>query len=206
MALIHCPHCGQFISDKASTCPKCGYNLTQPQHSGNGNGGNAIIIVLIVAIVLVVLGVGIYLMSTHVVGNKMNAEASDSDSVAVDAAASDTTMLDSSYIVGQQYDNAATDASSDNSSNTDYSSGTSNADYDWLSYRKADYSDISDVPSSELRIMRNWIYARHGYIFRSDDLRRYFSQFDWYTPQYHDVSSQLNDIERYNVLFLKNNE
>lgn len=31
MALIQCPECGNTISDKASTCPKCGYPLINLQ-------------------------------------------------------------------------------------------------------------------------------------------------------------------------------
>ena len=35
---------------------------------------------------------------------------------------------------------------------------------------------------SELRIIRNTIYAQHGYIFNSADLQKHFNQFDWYMP------------------------
>lgn len=36
---------------------------------------------------------------------------------------------------------------------------------------------ISQISKSELRIIRNLIYARHGYIFRSNDLRNLFTQY-----------------------------
>ena len=29
MALISCPECGKEVSDKAKTCPHCGYSLTE---------------------------------------------------------------------------------------------------------------------------------------------------------------------------------
>ncbi|WP_078775722.1 YARHG domain-containing protein [Fibrobacter intestinalis] len=29
-------------------------------------------------------------------------------------------------------------------------------------------------------ILRNSIFARHGYIFKSEDLKAYFSKFNWY--------------------------
>lgn len=35
---------------------------------------------------------------------------------------------------------------------------------------------------SELRILRNAIYAFHGYVFKSADLDRYFKKCDWYFP------------------------
>jgi hypothetical protein len=34
----------------------------------------------------------------------------------------------------------------------------------------------------DLDLMRNTIYAQHGYAFSSKDLQDYFSQFDWYMP------------------------
>ena len=34
MALIKCPECGENISDKANTCPHCGYTLKKKESSG----------------------------------------------------------------------------------------------------------------------------------------------------------------------------
>jgi hypothetical protein len=34
----------------------------------------------------------------------------------------------------------------------------------------------------ELRILRNTVYAQHGYAFKSTDLQDFFSQFEWYLP------------------------
>lgn len=31
MALINCPECNKEISDKATSCPNCGYNLPKPE-------------------------------------------------------------------------------------------------------------------------------------------------------------------------------
>lgn len=38
MALIKCPACGTIISDKASICPKCGYQMSYSTHQNDGNG------------------------------------------------------------------------------------------------------------------------------------------------------------------------
>jgi hypothetical protein len=70
--------------------------------------------------------------------------------------------------------------------------------------RKLTYNDIQGLSASELRIMRNEIYARHGYIFQDDMLRNYFSQKEWYAPKTKNVS--LSSIEQYNVLFIKGYE
>lgn len=78
--------------------------------------------------------------------------------------------------------------------------------YDWLSERYADYSDVSDKDSEDLRIMRNYIYARHGHIFKSPELAEYFSQYSWYEPRYTDVGYDLNNIEIANVTFIQRYE
>jgi len=66
--------------------------------------------------------------------------------------------------------------------------------------------DIRSMSKQDLRILRNEIYARHGYIFKSKDLRDYFSAKDWYHPQYSDVSNLLNTIEKRNVAFIQRHE
>ncbi|MFM7769278.1 MAG: YARHG domain-containing protein, partial [Bacteroidota bacterium] len=34
----------------------------------------------------------------------------------------------------------------------------------------------------ELSILKNTIYAQHGYVFKTDFLKNHFSQFSWYIP------------------------
>jgi hypothetical protein len=56
--------------------------------------------------------------------------------------------------------------------------------------------DLSYKSCWELKVMRNEIYARYGYKFKSKDMREYFLRQDWYTPLYDDVSGRLSDWER----------
>ena len=44
--------------------------------------------------------------------------------------------------------------------------------------------DFKDYPPLLLHLLKNEIYARHGYIFRNEDLNNYFRGMIWYTPQY----------------------
>jgi len=64
-------------------------------------------------------------------------------------------------------------------------------------------SDLNQYSSSELRILRNAIFAKHGYIFKSDDLKNYFAQFNWYSPRVADVNSKLSAIEKKNIATIK---
>ncbi len=40
--------------------------------------------------------------------------------------------------------------------------------------------DLKKLSDEELRYAVNEIYARHGYIFKDDQLRTYYEQYDWY--------------------------
>lgn len=75
--------------------------------------------------------------------------------------------------------------------------------YEYLREREMTYDDVKDKSAEELRLMRNYIFARRGYIFESEDLKEYFEQFSWYVPLYYDVTPRLSDIEKYNVNFIK---
>lgn len=78
--------------------------------------------------------------------------------------------------------------------------------YDFVCERIVTESDLVGLNSTDLRIMRNWIFARHGYIFRTQELKDYFSQYPWYNPRYTDVSSMLSSVEIKNADFIKRHE
>lgn len=75
-----------------------------------------------------------------------------------------------------------------------------------VSARKLTYNDISPLNKAQLRLLRNTIYARHGYIFKSDDLKNHFSKCSWYSPRHADVTGMLSGVEKYNVQFIKKYE
>lgn len=64
--------------------------------------------------------------------------------------------------------------------------------------------DLRGLTSDELEIARNEIYARHGYIFVSDEWKDFFIDRPWYTPTSKEVS--LNNIEEYNVSMILKEE
>ena len=78
--------------------------------------------------------------------------------------------------------------------------------YDMACTRELTESDLAGLSAEELKVMRNWIFARHGYKFRTDEMRAYFSQQPWYEPLYDDVSGMLTDIELRNIDFIKSHE
>ena len=63
-------------------------------------------------------------------------------------------------------------------------------------------SELKGVSKNNLQMAINEIYARNGYKFKSDDIRKYFEQFSWYKPDETDmnkVSGRLNSTEKANV-------
>jgi hypothetical protein len=60
-------------------------------------------------------------------------------------------------------------------------------------------SDLENKTLSELRIKRNEIYAKHGFIFKSQDLTDYFLKFEWYDPKYPNVDKFLSEIDKTNL-------
>ena len=71
----------------------------------------------------------------------------------------------------------------------------------FTSTRYLDPSELYGMSAWEKKIMRNEIYARHGYIFETSDMRNYFNAQSWYTPVTRSV--KLSKIEEYNVQLIK---
>lgn len=60
--------------------------------------------------------------------------------------------------------------------------------------------DLENKLKTDLKIMRNEIFARYGYIFKSGgEMEKYFKLQDWYSEQYENVNSFLTDIEKANI-------
>ena len=74
------------------------------------------------------------------------------------------------------------------------------------SNKRLKHSDVSYLSKYELKIMRNEIFARHGYIFKTSAMAQYFSGQSWYRPLHKDVSSKLSTTEKDNVNFIKRYE
>lgn len=63
-------------------------------------------------------------------------------------------------------------------------------------------ADLKNLKKLELEILRNTIFARHGYTFKKKSFRQFFDPVEWYVPISDDVSSQLTVIEKQNIKLL----
>ncbi len=75
--------------------------------------------------------------------------------------------------------------------------------YPFTSQRYLTREELSSFSDAELKLMRNEIFARHGYIFKTDAMNRYFSRQPWYRPQSDNVIDRLSPIELANVTTIK---
>lgn len=64
--------------------------------------------------------------------------------------------------------------------------------------------DISGLSKSELEIMQNEIYARHGLIFKSKNINTYFIKQEWYKPKFYNVNNFLSEVEKENLEYIEN--
>ncbi len=78
-------------------------------------------------------------------------------------------------------------------------------DVSLLVYRLRIYQ-IGQLAPEELRVLRNTIFALHGYSFESVELSDHFTQQTWYRPRQEFSESDLSDIDRYNVELILNYE
>lgn len=79
-------------------------------------------------------------------------------------------------------------------------------DYPQASQRALTENELMEMPPDVLRIMRNEMYARHGYNFKIKDMRAHFDNQDWYMPMHHDVRGTLTALEKKNETLIKRYE
>jgi hypothetical protein len=67
--------------------------------------------------------------------------------------------------------------------------------------------DVENMYKRDLEVMRNAIYARHGYSFRNRQMRYFFdNHVSWYVPVSTDVTNDLTELEKKNIDLIKRYE
>ena len=69
-------------------------------------------------------------------------------------------------------------------------------------YKILTEKDIDHLSKEEMAFLRNEIFARHGHVFKTDRMKDYFSEKEWYFPLIYDATDNLNAIEKENVSFI----
>lgn len=63
-------------------------------------------------------------------------------------------------------------------------------------------ADVENLKKGDLTIIRNTIYARHGYSFKNRPLRVFFDAQSWYIPVHTDIKADFTEIEKENIKLL----
>ena len=61
---------------------------------------------------------------------------------------------------------------------------------------------LKNLKKSDLELVKNTIYARHGLIFKSVKMQRYFNDCDWYLPVSENINAELTPLEKTNMELL----
>ena len=143
--------------------------------------------------------------SNSTTDNNYTDDDSDYDSSEDDYSDNDSDSGD--YDDDSDYDDDEDADSEDEDVYTDYAF----VDYviDDSDSRYLDDDDLSSLSKDELKLARNEIFARYGYIFKSKELKDYFSGKDWYEPSIKPSKwkdSMLNKYEKKNVKLIKKYE
>lgn len=70
------------------------------------------------------------------------------------------------------------------------------------SKQKLAEKDLKNLRKLDLEIIKNSVFARHGYAFKKQTYRNFFEQTDWYIPVSNNVDSDLSPMEKENVALL----
>ena len=75
----------------------------------------------------------------------------------------------------------------------------------WVIGSSRDYTenDFNGWNKEDLRILRNYFFARNNFCFQSKELTNYFSKYSWYQPLFNDVGNSFSDLQTNNVHFIK---
>lgn len=62
--------------------------------------------------------------------------------------------------------------------------------------------EVENLRKGDITIIRNTIYARHGYSFKNRPLRVFFDAQEWYIPVHTNIKNDFTEIEKQNIQLL----
>jgi len=161
--------------------------------------------IVVVCLAVIAVGAGCFFMGQNSSDNSENETSTEiTDSSKMDGVIN--AEIISVDFSSDENESEETEHQSKDTDSDDVATDADKGRYVFASERLLTKDDIAGLSYSDLRIMRNEIFARHGYIFKTKDMQEYFNAQSWYIPRFSDVSDQLNEIEKKNVAFIKSYE
>ncbi len=223
-----CPKCGKKLPDTALFCGGCGYSYNEPQNTEpaktpiaqrpvtpkkKGKGG--IIAIIIVLLLAVAGGSAYYAYDNGYLDFIFAQDKDDDDKKDKKKRGDDEEDEEFEYCSDCGEEKIELNGEmlcpqcdiiierEDDEDSSEEETNINQSDYLFPSDRELiTESDLAGLTAEEVALIRNEIYARHGYIFQSEVYRTYFGEKDWYIPNPNFTADSLNAIETANKDFL----
>ena len=235
---MKCVHCGHDLKDEAKFCTRCGKPVQRIQgespifYDGGGvkstpsrSNTKTVVICIVVAVIGIVTlaaATGLVLRlkkmqdKVTVYNDEITTElgstaASTDGSTAVSTQASTATSTENVVQYNTTINNTIYEPAYEEpaNNNTSYAYETEEFILPKSNERILQKSDLYGLTKWQCKIARNEIYARHGRLFKDDELQNYFTSCSWYKGRIDpdDFSeSVLNEVELANRDLIVNYE
>lgn len=100
-------------------------------------------------------------------------------------------------------DDAKRHESSNSSSSKSDESRNNGFIFPHSSQRKLTVDEVTGLGGDVAQDAINEIYARHGYVFKTKSIQKYYESQSWYHKNYNFSESDLSEIESYNIGLLR---
>ena len=100
-------------------------------------------------------------------------------------------------------DNAKRAESSNSSSSKSDENRNNGFIFPHSSQRKLTVDEVTGLGGDVAQDAINEIYARHGYVFKTKSIQKYYESQSWYHKNYNFNESDLSEIESYNIGLLR---
>lgn len=203
---MKCINCGNELEDGAKFCGACGSRVKPVMNLADAGGlpgkrandTKFLIIILVLAVLLLGMSafVGFLFYQNNTSKNAKNSDISNTQSTETkketdnggENAKNPSKVEVNNYYYGDPGDGGS-----------DYCS------YDYIFPSDSEYVTADDLygkTKTEVALMRNEIYARHGYIFETEPYKSYFNSKYWYVPDKHFNENMLSKLEKENKDFI----
>lgn len=196
-ALNRCPNCNSLLKDGALFCGECGTSLTgrpvqkivhnEPCKKKKDRGLTFLVVLLVVVLIGSIGTIGY----VYYRNNSVDIETPDINVETESKEDKDTT--------GEEIEDVQDTLNEVEEENEETYLFPSDREY-------ITELDLTGKTKDDVALIRNEIYARHGYIFNTEPFKSYFESKDWYTPNENFNDSVFSEIEKTNKDFLVNYE
>lgn len=198
---MFCYKCGYKLQDGTDFCRKCGSknvfsdltpNEKKPKQTRSKN-----FIILGVLILLLTVGFGSYYIS---LSNLFSNNSNNSKEISTESkiTSNDNTPNKDSNIKSE-------DAETENKPDTNKIESVDSYILPKSGSEKLLDSDVSVLNKENLTLARNEIYARHGFVFKSEPYKSYFLRKSWYKPN-QNFDGNLDNVETANIKLISKYE